>query len=265
MQEDLYNLEAWCNENNLELNVKKCCFMTFSRKLENANSSYIINKTLLSQVQSFVDLGVIFDPKLAFNQHIDGVISRANFRLSLIRRWSCDFNDIFITKTLYQSLVRSILEFACIVWEPYLATYTTKLESVQKQFLLFALRSLPWGNPRVLPKYEHRLLLIDMVTLSDRRKLLGSIFVNKLLNGEINSSFLLSLVRIKVRSRLIRSNIFLKTRALGPNYLINEPFNKLCLYYNEFGYIFDFNKCNSYCKKNILTVFRNKYQSMFRN
>jgi len=67
---------------------------------------------------SLLDLGVIFDPELRFSQHCKGKINKAYAMLGIINR-----NFIYLSEeafvSLYKTLVRSHLEYANFVWNPY--------------------------------------------------------------------------------------------------------------------------------------------------
>ena len=72
-------------------------------------------------MNSFVDLGILMDPKLNFINHINAAISKARSSLGFVKRWCKEFNDPFTTITLFVSLVRPVLEFGCVIWTPYYA------------------------------------------------------------------------------------------------------------------------------------------------
>ena len=232
LQKDFDNLYNWCNVNGLKLNIQKCKVMSYCRNNRKIEVQYTLNRCDVTRVDSFVDLGVLFDSKLCFNKHVDVIIARANCRLGLIKRWAKEFNDPHITKTLYTSLVRSILEFACQVWCPYYQCNIDRIESIQKRFLLFALSSLNWNDRFVLPKYEHRLLLLDMNTLEHRRKLLNAMFIFKILNGSINCNYLLNLIKLKCPIRSLRSFSLIEISKSRLNYLNNEPLTLSCKSFN---------------------------------
>ncbi len=97
--------------------------------------------------------------------------------------------------------VRPILEYGSVVWNPNYQIHSDKLESVQKQFLLFALAHFRWDSRVSLPSYTSRLKLINLPTLSSRREMLGIIFLMKILNGTVCSSFLLSEIKFNIPIR----------------------------------------------------------------
>ena len=79
------------------------------------------------------DLGVVFDEKLNFSQHISERITKAYSMLWLIRR---NFRDIYTTAAfvlIYKHLVRSHLEYNNSVWAPYRKSDIDKIKKVQKR------------------------------------------------------------------------------------------------------------------------------------
>ena len=112
--DDLNSLYQWCSLNSLHLNLSKCKVMSFSRK-EVTLRNYSINNSLLERVFLFKDLGVIFDPVLNFRSHIETIVLKARCTLGFIKRWSKEFRDPYITKTLLTSLVRPILEYESVI------------------------------------------------------------------------------------------------------------------------------------------------------
>ena len=71
---------------------------------------YAINSCPLKTVTTFLDLGVLFDMELSFIDHISMVIGKARALLGYVKRWAKKFIDPYITKLLYITLVRPILE-----------------------------------------------------------------------------------------------------------------------------------------------------------
>ena len=148
------------------------------------------------------------------------------------------------------------MEFACQVWCPYYQCHIDRIESIQKRFLLFALSSLNWNDRFSLPKYENRLLLLDMNTLEHRRKLLNAMFVFKILNGSINCIFLLNFIKFRCPTRSTRFFSFIVISNSKLNYLNNEPLSLSCKMFNELFNLFDFNLNENCIKLNICNYFK---------
>ena len=132
---------------------------------------YHIKSDILNRVTTTNDLGIIMDSKLSFKQHIDKIVNNGKRMLGFMKRRAKEFNDPCVAKAFYTSLVRPNLEYASIVWNGSVGEISNKkIESIQKQFLLFALKDLGWRNDTfVLPPYTARLQLIDIHTLEKRR------------------------------------------------------------------------------------------------
>jgi len=80
-----------------------------------------------------------------------------------------------------------------------------RIESVQKKCLLFALRSLNWDQNVRLASYQSRLLLLNLPTLVNRRTMLGTIFMQNRIRGDIDSVELVNRLTFNVPARLTRN------------------------------------------------------------
>ena len=129
------------------LNVSKCQSMSFYRSKNVIVHNYTINDTVLESVTSKKDLGVLLTSNLNYHSHIQSMGCKAYKMLGFIRRVSSDFKLSSSLKTLYCSLVRSLLEYACILWDPYTASDSLIIERVQRLFLYFAGRVLKINHP----------------------------------------------------------------------------------------------------------------------
>lgn len=251
LQVDFDSLVSWCELNCMEFNVNKCKQMTYSR-IPVALFNYELNNTPLEIVYSFEDLGVLLDTKLKFNLHINKIVNKAASVLGFMKRYAKEFNDPYITKLLYMSLVRPILEYASVVWCPRYDCYCIAIESIQKQFLLFCLRSLGWDYTN-LPSYKSRLQLINLPSLQSRRTMLNISFIFKLINGDVECEYLHGRLNFNVPFRLSRNYFPLKLEYYTLNYLNFEPFRAACVDFNNNYSQLDFNLNTQSLKRSILS------------
>jgi len=70
--------------------------------------------------------------KQKYSDHISTIVNKASGVLGFIKRWSKEFDDPYLTKTLLISLVRPILEYGSPVWSPQYVVHSDRIESVQK-------------------------------------------------------------------------------------------------------------------------------------
>lgn len=192
LQKSLDSFDDWSNRNFLTLCVEKCNTITFSRKLQPISFHYSLSGQTLERVSQVKDLGVLLDRELTFRMHYEDIISRANKLLGFIFKIADGFRDPLCMKSLYCALVRSILEFAVVVWCPYSRIWVDRIEAIQRKFVRRALWHLPWRDVVNLPPYEHRCMLLGIETLEKRRFNAQVVFVAKVLTNEIDSPAILS-------------------------------------------------------------------------
>ena len=165
LQEDLDNLMKWAELWELTFNVIKCKVIHYGQN--NPESDYIMNDKKLESVDEECDLGVNFTRDLKFSQHIAKKVNKANSMLALIKG-TFKYLDNHSFLRLYTALVRTHLEFANVVWHPYLRKDIDSLERVQMRAtkLVSNLKDLPYElrlKELKLPTLAHRRLRGDMI------------------------------------------------------------------------------------------------------
>ena len=125
-----------------------------------------ITRTLENTTQE-KDLGVIVDPLLNFEDHINCTVSKGN-RIAglLVRTITNKSPDIMIP--LYKALIRSILEYGNSVWCPYLRRHIDEIEGVQRRFTkkIIGMADLSYQERLIklkLPSLEYRRLRGDLI------------------------------------------------------------------------------------------------------
>lgn len=233
LQFDLNRLIHWCKINRLNLNVSKCFNVTFHRNKTPVLMDYYIDGTKLERKLKVKDLGVMFDTKVSFTEHINYITSRAYSILGFIKRNCWEMNDVYALKSVYCCYVRSVLEYASVVWNPNYDVHSKRIESVQKQFLLFALRKLGWSRRSNLPSYSSRCKLINLESLRARRLKSCALFAFDSVTGRIESPQLRSLLKINEQSRMLRNNKTFRLAKHRTKYGNYEPVNNMCRIFNS--------------------------------
>lgn len=224
LQRDIDNLVNWCGLNKLELNIDKCKVITFSRKLKTINFNYHIDGQQISRVSIMRDLGVMFDSGLSFCDHINDAVAKANRMLGFVLRQCWDFTDVEAIKCLYYALVRSHLEYGCVVWCPFYRVYIDRIEQVQHRFVRFLLCKL--GISGINLTYQDRLNALGIESLESRRNLLSLAFMHRILTDTVDCNVLLSMFNFKVPTYRTKSiNTFYKNKSrtnIGKNSVSNR-------------------------------------------
>jgi len=120
LQQDLNNLVQWADTWQMKLNIEKCVTMTCTRPRPPASipTVYLINKHPLKIVNQHDYLGVRLHSSMTCNHHIQCKVNKATKVLNFIKciLYKCT-REVKITA--YFTLVRPLLEYAAMVWDPY--------------------------------------------------------------------------------------------------------------------------------------------------
>lgn len=239
LQEDLNRLYRWCYDNCMVLNTSKCYHIKFTRRQKPLLITYFINNTPLTEITSIRDLGVVMDATLSFRNHFDSIISKASRLTGFVSRQMKIFNEPEISILIYNSLIRSILEYCSTVWNPGYQVHSDRIERVQKRFLYH----LTYNNFKCkqLLSYESRLSHFNMSSLHKRRKSLDLMFLFKVIHGIIDAPDILESLYISVPrpgSRLINRKTF-SLPICRTNLGQHSPVYRMCSCYNGVRCDFD--------------------------
>ena len=93
---------------------------------------YSLNNHILEQVEENPYIGLTLTENLKWSSHITKITKKANSTIgSLFRNLKSCPQDCW--KSAYISLVRSVLDYGTIIWDPYLSRDIEKLERVQRK------------------------------------------------------------------------------------------------------------------------------------
>ncbi|KAG7305587.1 hypothetical protein JYU34_009672 [Plutella xylostella] len=241
LQSDLDRVSEYCVQNKLYLNVKKCCIITFSRKLNIIDYTYKISDQPLLRVFEVRDLGVLLDHKLSFVNHVNNVTARAYKMLGFIFRIGHDFNNPLTLITLYNCFVRSILEYASTVWNPQYQCHIDSIERIQNKFI-----------KRLHYKFTE--YNASCISLETRREHRDQLFLFKLLNNHIDSPYLVSRLSLRCPRFLSRSaGRLFSTPVCKRNYTENRFIIRACNKYNTTYNKLDLFNTSLNCFKRLLS------------
>lgn len=196
----------------MEINVQKTVLLRVTRKREPSIFFYVLNDTIITEVDQYKYLGVTFNNRFTWSDHISLTCSAALRKLWFLKRKlrKAPAN----TKLLaYNTIVRSKLEYAAVVWDPHTKKDIMNLERVQRKAVRF-----------IFGKYkrEHSpslLMLTNKISsLEHRRKLSRLQFLHNIIKGETGLQLPRFLVPLKTRLTRHRHNfsltpLFAKTKS----------------------------------------------------
>ena len=123
------NLYRWCVESFLPLNLKKCSIIRFGST--NTRLPYYFEGHEIESHPTERDLGVIFDENITFQSQIDSIVNRAR-RLTCMMFRSFHSRSAFVIIPIYKTMIRPLLEYATVVWNPHQIKQVKQIESVQR-------------------------------------------------------------------------------------------------------------------------------------
>lgn len=237
LQHNLNVLTQWCSKFKLKLNVSKCCFVSFTRKLKPINSSYLLEHSLLPKVSEMTDLGVLFDMRLTFAPHVNNICVTASKTLGFVLRTCKLFSNPSLFKVLFFSFVVSKLEYASCVWSPSYHYLQLAIEKVQRRFLKYLSFKMDGFYPERGTDYGSLLSRHDVQPLQFRREVHGARFVWKLIHGVVDSPCLLSSINFLVPRLSSRSSPTFALPFPRTNLLQSSPLSRMCravdIYYDD--------------------------------
>ena len=163
LQKSIHDMTEWTTIWLLEFNSLKCKIMHLG--LNNPNFDYDIEECgclhTLGETTAEKDLGVIVDPLLTFENHINTTVNKARKISGLIIR-TMTYKSPEVMVPLFKALIRPILEYANPVWNPHQRKLINLIEQVQRNFTkaIIGMKKL---------EYEDRLKALKLPTLEYRR------------------------------------------------------------------------------------------------
>ena len=163
-QDDLDALQRWESDWLMHFHPQKCQTMHITNKRNIVQSTYTIHNHNLETTDTAKYLGSHIKNTLNWNTHINKTTQRANTTSAFLHRniRTCPRK----TKHLaYTTLVRPILEYASIIWDPQTATNIHKLEMIQRRSARHIMHNYT-RHASVTTMLQH----LDLPTLQQRRQ-----------------------------------------------------------------------------------------------
>ena len=131
LQQDLDTLSQWAKVWQMRFNLSKCTVMRCTRSHNPVIVNYSLHGFTLSATSKHTYLGVMLDHHLSWSIHVTNVANKATRMLNFLKRHlsKCSFN---VKASAYLLMVRPLMEYACVVWDPHYQSQVSVLEKVQR-------------------------------------------------------------------------------------------------------------------------------------
>ncbi|XP_068739350.1 uncharacterized protein [Montipora capricornis] len=171
------DVNSFAHCNNMQLNPSKCKLMRVD--FLRCNSCYsppiAVGGSVIESVESFKLLGVYISMDLSWSTHCDYIIQKSNRHLYALRKLKvCGVQDGELV-AMYCSLLRSVLEYASVVFANLLQYLCMAVERLQKRAL-----GIIFGPDL---SYEDALARAGLLSLEARRHLACEKFVKEIMHA----------------------------------------------------------------------------------
>lgn len=117
----------------LEISASKTEFMVFSKKYKLPSFRVRLDSIAISQSFGFKYLGVVFDPRSTWKQHVEHISKRCEKRINFMRTisgstWGAHPEVLLL---LYKSTIRPVLEYGARAFENMAKTHRIRLQRIQ--------------------------------------------------------------------------------------------------------------------------------------
>ena len=148
LQLDLNRIYAWSLAWLVDFNALKTKFLLASRRHIPTDVELYFNNVRIQQVNKHKHLGIIFNSKGTWDDHITEVIRKTSKRLHRFRQLKYRL-DRKTLEIIYKSYIRPVLEYADVVWDNISNILVNELEKLQLNALR-VITGLPRGTSHQL-------------------------------------------------------------------------------------------------------------------
>jgi Reverse transcriptase (RNA-dependent DNA polymerase)/Endonuclease-reverse transcriptase len=177
LQNDLNQLLIWSSDWQLPFNVKKCCVLNVGS--HSIAHEYFINNLPLNITYNICDLGLTYDSKLCFDEHINILVKKAKSVSYFITSCFVGHEANFYVN-LFKTYVRPIVETNCLLWCPWKIYLIDAIESVQRRFTK---RVFYMCFPGTNVTYCERLHVLNLQSLEERRYIVDCTYLFNILHS----------------------------------------------------------------------------------
>lgn len=138
LQEDLRVIEIWCNKWGFQINVEKTNAIMITNKVSPPSCHLTINNKSIGFTKTVKFLGIWFDNKLSWKQHIQHLCEKAQKQLNVMRcltgkTWGASQKALLM---VYKGLILSTFDYGCVVYKDAANWILKKLDAIQYKALL---------------------------------------------------------------------------------------------------------------------------------
>lgn len=133
IQSAILKVERWSYDWGFKMSVAKSCYMFFTRKRRINNVQLKLYGQNMERVKEFKYLGLWFDEKCVWKNHVKQVETKCKKVLNLMRsvsgyQWGADKQSLL---DIYRALIRSCIDYGCMIYGAAAKSILGKLDRIQ--------------------------------------------------------------------------------------------------------------------------------------
>ena len=138
IQKSLNKIETWCDQWGFTISIKKTTAVIFTHRLKfEIKHELKLNNAKIQLSKSVKFLGLIFDSKLSWKEHVTYIKEKCDKRLNLLRsvtgsQWGASKACLL---TMYSALIRSVIEYGSCALSSASNSSRAVLERIQSKAL----------------------------------------------------------------------------------------------------------------------------------
>ena len=145
VQSSLNSVVDWCRNWGFVISESKSVAMLFTRRRNFGSLSLNINGSPLTFVDNFKYLGVTFDTKLTYRNHVNAVVTKCSNQMNLMKLptrtyWGAGKRSLL---KIYRSIIRPVIEYGMTAYFFSTRTQKQKIEAIQNQALRICCGDMP--------------------------------------------------------------------------------------------------------------------------
>ena len=175
-QDYLHQVAQWTDKRKMKLNSKKTkCMIINPSRTKQFTTNLNLQGEPIEIVDSYKSLGVHLSSDLKWDLNTSKIVQNANIRMKILHTAAKFTSNISDLKLIYNSYIRSVLEYGSKVWHSSLTEQNKNdIERLQRCSVKIILKNN-------YQSYEEALKLLNMETLDQRREKLNLTFAKKCL------------------------------------------------------------------------------------
>ena len=131
---DLKRIADWASRWLVNCNASKTVSLTVTRRTQPSDLNISFSGTDVGSSATNKHLGVTFNSKGTWKDHIEQIITKTNQKLSMLQGLKTFFNSKSL-EIMYTGFIRPLVEYGDMIWDNINLNQASRLETIQKECL----------------------------------------------------------------------------------------------------------------------------------